>query len=101
MILNNTTPSFIVALGEYEKQVILELDKLSVYRGARLYKDRYGARILFCLISNSWERKHSVQDCLLSIHKTSLLLFRGYVPTLDAIANPIEIKPLKQRLSER
>lgn len=84
---------YITALGAYEKQVILELDQLPTYRGAHLYKDKLGARILFCIILDSWERKQTVQSCLLRIHSTSLLLLRGYVPAFDAIANLTRINP--------
>lgn len=91
---NIANPSYVIALGEYEKQVILELDKLQAYKEAHLYKTRQDASLLFFIISNSWESKASVQDCLQGIHYTSLLLLRGCVPAFDAIAKLKERKPI-------
>lgn len=76
----------VLALGAYEKQVILELDKLQTTREASIYKDKYGARMLFNIIADSWERRRTVEDCVLALNFTSLLLFRGFVPSNDAIA---------------
>lgn len=92
----------VLALGAYEKQVILELDKLQTSWGARAYTDRYGARILFHIITDSWERKRTVDECVLALNITSLLLFRGIVPMNDAIAILIQQhKTQTNRLSER
>ena len=87
--MNNSvaTHSYMLALGEYEKQVILELDKLPAYKQAHLYKTRQDASLLFFVIATAWEGKVSLQDCLLRIHTISLLLLRGNQPAFDAIAN--------------
>jgi len=95
---NNAYPSYVIALGEYEKQVILELDKLQAYKEAHLYKTRQDASLLFLIIRCSWESKASVQDCLQGIHYTSLLLLRGIQPAFDAVAILTEIKPIEPLL---
>jgi len=93
---------YVLALGAYEKQVILELDKLQASWGASIYKDKYGARILFHIITDSWERKRTVEDCVLALNITSLLLFRGIVPSNDAIAILIQQNKTQNNwLSER
>lgn len=77
-------------LGAYEKQVILELDRQLTLEEAHIFQDKQGARILFCIITDSWERKQTVAECLPILLSTRLLLFRGYVPTNDAIATLIQ-----------
>lgn len=84
-----------LALGAYEKRVILELDKRLTLQEARVFYYRAGARILLSTISNYWELKKSVDDCVHALQAIGLLLFRGYVPTPDAIAYQLTKLKLK------
>lgn len=88
-MLDNT-----LSLGAYEKSAILELDSRLTLREAHVFQHTEGARMLNSVITMSWELGKTIPECVHILLAVRLLLFRGSVPTPDAIAAALsKLKP--------
>ena len=62
-------PDIILALGAYEKAVLLELhNSLSLQEIQSIKVTDCNFRLLFSIIHNSWEQQQRVSKCIEKIH---------------------------------